>query len=372
MDYTLLTGLFIEGILSFISPCILPLVPLYIGYMTSDVKNSKVNVMINTNFFVLGISTVFFIMGLGVSSLKEFISDYQVYISIAGSIILVIFGLANIGLLKKFQLVKTIKYYPKVLDKKGPLNAYILGFFFSFAWSPCVGPYLANALLLASTASSSVIGNLYILAYALGFIIPFLIIGLFTEQALKLIKNHMNILENTVKIGGLVMILMGLYMGYDAYNQYNIMKNIEPKVDEEKVLAIDFTLEDQFGNTHSLSDYQGNYLMLQFVASWCKYCQLGYQDMIEVSKETGVPVLFMTTPNNGDISKEELIKYYDSLNIDNPVLFDEKALQVSMYGISGYPALLIINPDSTIYGFHSGALPKEALLEVINKIKAND
>ncbi len=371
MDNLVLLGLFLEGILSFLSPCILPLVPLYIGYITSNAKkDDRFSVMLNTNAFVLGICTVFFVMGLGVNYFKGFFEEYQNYITLIGAVFLIVMGLINIGLLKRFNLKKAFKFQFKPLKKKGLLNAYLLGFFFSFAWTPCVGPYLTNALLLASSASDSLIGNIFILAYALGFVIPFLVIGIFTDTCLKLIKNNMNILNLTVKVGGVVMLLMGIYMGYDAINKINSSETNKTNESAETVQALDFSLMDQNGNLHNLSDYEDEVIVIQFVASWCKYCEDNYPNMIELQKQTDVPVLLMVAPGLGnELAKDELIQYYQDLNVDLPILFDEDYRQAYFYGISGYPTNLIIDKKGNIFGLQAGILPTDLLIELVNELK---
>ena len=92
------------------------------------------------------------------------------------------------------------------------LNAYLMGFFFSFAWSPCIGPMLASALVVSAGASSQLLGMAYIGAYALGFVIMFLIVGLFTEELLNLFQKKRNIIRYTEIIGGIIIICMGAYM----------------------------------------------------------------------------------------------------------------------------------------------------------------
>lgn len=367
-DFVVAIGLLMEGIISFLSPCILPLVPLYIGYLTSNAagdksngKSNRLKVMMMTNVFVLGICTVFFIMGLGVNTFRTFFIEYQDIIALAGSSILILFGLMNLGLFKKLNLARTFKFEPKFAKNGSYFSAYLLGFFFSFAWTPCVGPFLANALIEASTANF-LVGNLYILAYGLGFVVPFLVIGVFTEQALNLIKKNMNILQATVKVGGIVIILMGTYMGYDAL--VNINAKNDSEVESYDGTAVDFELNDQFGVTHTLADYQGDAFILQFYASWCGYCRANLPTITEFAKDAGVDVLLVATPGLGDEMEElEFIVYLNEQGVTLPVLMDQFAELYTYYGIQGLPTTVMIDKRGDVMGVQSGVLPVEYLAQ---------
>lgn len=375
LNITIAIGLFIEGIISFLSPCILPLVPLYIGYITqtSNKDNSRFKTMISTIFFVLGISTVFFIMGLSANIFKTFFVDYQVYISLVGGIILVIFGLINLGIFKGIKFSKSIKYEPKLLKSKSYLNAYLLGFFFSFGWSPCVGPYLAQAFLHASSASF-IVGNIYILVYGLGFVIPFLLLGLFTDIGLSLIKKHMNIMNIIIKLGAIVMIILGLTMAYDSYKELSIINNINDKENVERdpdaLYLYDFELEDQFGNIHKNTDLKKDYVIVEFVANWCKYCKESYSYLQEL-KDEGYQVILIsssTSYHNEQLTKEELVEYYKSQDMDLPVLLDMDMEQTYYYGVRSYPTIAIFDKDHKLLAAQEGLLSKEVIVKFLDTL----
>lgn len=211
---------FLEGFLSFFAPCVLPLIPIYIGYLAGNGKivnedgtiiYERKKVFINTLFFVIGISSTFFILGLSFSSLGVFFNKNKILFSRIGGIIIIILGLIQIGIFK-FNFLKNEKrlYIDINKYKMNPIIAFIMGFTFSFAWTPCVGPALSSVLILASNAKSATVGNLYVLIYSLGFIIPFLILGLFTTQALNFFKKNRNFMKYTIKIGGVILIIIGI------------------------------------------------------------------------------------------------------------------------------------------------------------------
>ncbi len=210
---------FLEGFISFFSPCVLPLIPVYISYLAGNGK--KVNsdgtisyerkrVLFNTLFFVLGISSVFFILGLSFSALGIFFNKNRELFSKIGGAIIIILGLVQLDIIKLNFLKMEKRINLEIGGKMNPFLAYIMGFTFSFAWTPCVGPALASVLILASNAENSFAGNLLVLVYDLGFIIPFIILGIFTTEALNFFKEKKNLVKYTIKLGGLILIIMGI------------------------------------------------------------------------------------------------------------------------------------------------------------------
>lgn len=220
---------FLEGFLSFFSPCVLPLIPVYISYLAGNGKKVKSDgtiiyqrkiVLINTLFFVLGISSVFFLLGLSFSALGTFFNQNKVLFSRIGGIIIIIMGLVQLDLIK-FNFLKMEKriHLELTTGKMNPLIAYVMGFTFSFAWTPCVGPALSSVLILASSASNVFSGNILVLIYTIGFIIPFIILGMFTTEALNFFKEKRNMVRYSIKAGGVILIIIGImtFTGTFAY-----------------------------------------------------------------------------------------------------------------------------------------------------------
>ena len=206
-----------------------------------------------------------------------------------------------------------------------PLVALILGFTFSFAWTPCVGPTLSSVLLMASSASSASKGFLLIGVYTAGFVIPFLAVGLFTGTVLGFFKRHQKVVRYTVKIGAALLILMGIMTltgfmngitGYlsrltgDSTSQTQTEQSTPPAQESGAVStedpepspestprpvvpAPDFTLTDQYGNTHTLSDYEGKTVFLNFWATWCGPCKSEMPDIQALYESYG--------ENEGDV-----------------------------------------------------------------------
>ena len=214
---------FFQGLLSFFSPCVLPLIPIYIGYLSGGtgrrgedgkIHFEKKKVMIHTFCFVVGVSFAFFLLGLGFSAVGTFFKDRQVLFARIGGVIVLLFGIYQLGFLGTSRFLGQEKRLPLKLNvlAMSPLTALLMGFVFSFAWTPCVGPALASVLIMAASASTQAAGMGLIGVYTLGFVIPFLAVGLFTTTLLEFFRNHMKVVRYTVKAGGILMVLMGILM----------------------------------------------------------------------------------------------------------------------------------------------------------------
>ena len=215
---------FLQGLLSFFSPCVLPLLPLYIGYLSGGTavkgedgrmhyKQSKV--LLHTVFFVTGVSFAFFLLGLGVSAVGGFFHSYQAMFARIGGILVMLFGLYQMGIFGISSVLGKEHRLPFRLDRfaMSPVTALLMGFTFSFAWTPCVrNRALTSVLLMAASAATKAQGFVLIGVYTMGFVLPFLFVGLFTTQLLELFKKCRGVVQYTVKIGGILMVLMGILM----------------------------------------------------------------------------------------------------------------------------------------------------------------
>lgn len=379
------SALFLEGLLSFFSPCVLPLVPLYIGYLTSgiDTNLSKAKVRIQTTvrtlFFVLGISTVFFLAGLGSSALRYFFQKNTIFFSIIGGFLLILFGLFSLGIIDIPFLQKEHRIVSFKQNKNGIIRSYLLGFFFSFAWSPCVGPLLASAMLKSASAESALIGWLYIGCYTLGFIIIFLLLGLFTEEVLMLLKKHTNIVRYTKIIGGIVVLCMGIYMLNIGFTSIKALENktsdnttvVENSNDENltDIEKYSFTLKDNKGNDVTLSEYKGKTVVLNFFATWCTYCKMELPSLEEINSTRDDIVIFLVaTPDIGNEgSKEYIESFMEENGYSMTVLYDETGEVVSKYNVSGLPTSFFFKPDGSVLGYVPGYVEESTLISILEE-----
>lgn len=394
---------FLEGILSFFSPCVIPLIPVYIGYLAGSGKKIKEDgtilyerkkVFFHTLFFILGISFSFFILGMSFTSLGNFFTNNKLIITRVGGIIIILLGLFQLGVFEFSFLQKERKINFNLKDKKmNPVIALIMGFTFSFAWTPCIGPMLSSVLIMASGATSSAMGNLLVFVYAIGFLIPFLLLGLFTTQVLNFLKRKQNLLKYTIKLGGVILILMGIMIftgwlnGVSSYlnsSKHTISgkQSMEDTSSDQKkqniIPAVDFTLTDQYGTEHKLSDYKGKVVFLNFWATWCPPCNKELPDIEELYKQYNMnqeDVIFLGIvnpsstkyPNNQDVSKEEIISFMKNKNFTFPTLFDETGEISKYYNISAFPTTYMIDKEGNIAGYVPGMMTKDIMMNVINQ-----
>lgn len=438
---------FFQGLLSFFSPCVLPLLPLYIGYLSGGTgvrqedgrihyKRSKV--MLHTLFFVIGVSFAFFLLGLGMSAVGTFFNSNQAMFARIGGILVMLFGLYQLGILGSSDVLGKERRLPFQLDKlaMSPVTALIMGFTFSFAWTPCVGPAMTSVLLMAASASTRSMGFLLIGVYTLGFVLPFLAVGLFTTSLLEFFRKHRGVVKYTVKIGGVLMILMGLMMFTGKMNAVTgylsgisgqtsgVEQQSEPQTSEpqqqsepqqtesqsaasgagsdssstkaenttgaadenaaasteaeetaaEVLPALDFELKDQYGNTHTLADYKGKTIFLNFWATWCPPCRAEMPDIQKLYENAATEgddvlvVLGVAGPGMGQEKDEAGIKaFLDENGYTYPVLMDTKGELFTGYGIYSYPTTFMIDKEGNVFGYVSGMLSEDMMNSIVRQ-----
>jgi len=208
MDYILI---FLEGIASFISPCLLPMVPIYISYFIGENNNNNKKAILNSVGFVLGFTIVFLILSIFASSLGAILSSNIRYIKIFFGIVIILFGLNYMGVLNIGFLNKT---KVKNIDTKNFnfFKAVLFGILFSISWTPCIGTFLSSALLLIAKGQDIFKGIVMMLIYSIGLGIPFIISAILIEKLKKVfdfIKKHYDVIK---KISGVILIVAGIYM----------------------------------------------------------------------------------------------------------------------------------------------------------------
>ncbi len=466
---------FLEGLLSFFSPCVIPLIPVYMSFLAGNAKKvteegviqyERKKVFLHTLFFVLGISFAFFILGLSFTALGRFFNDNKMLFTRLGGILIIALGLYQLGILEFSFMKKEKKINLDLSDKKvNPLVALLLGFTFSFAWTPCIGPILSSVLIMASGAKTAVAGNLLVLVYAIGFVFPFLLLGLFTTQVLEFLKSKQKFLKYTIKAGGILLLIMGIMTftgwmnGISGYlnslsssqrtrfeetknqrsengnqadtnkpdipntssNKNNSATTNDVKDDNDETVtsndtkddkdetvtsnntdnntgngdnpgaekeetkqekpvlaAFDFTLTDQYGNEHTLSDYKGKVVFLNFWATWCPPCKEEIPHIEELyqeynKNEDDVIFLGITNPKsdkypyNQDEEKDKIIEFMDKNGYTFPTLFDETGEILHDYYISAFPTTFMIDKKGNIYGYVPGMMTKDMMKNVIDQ-----
>lgn len=409
---------FVQGLLSFFSPCVLPLVPLYVSYLAGGAKTvdedgtiryPRGKVLLNTLFFVLGVSFTFFLLGFGFTALGRFFTDNRLWFARISGIIMILFGLYQFGVFGHSDAIEREHRLPFRLDRfaMNPAVALLLGFTFSFAWTPCVGPTLGSVLLMAGSSGSSGAGLLLIGVYTLGFVLPFLVVGLFTGAVLGFFKKHGQVVRYTVKAGAVLLVLMGVMTltgfmnGVTAYLSNTgtasgsiadgasptpptaaspqpdapvpESKPAEPKEDETLTPAPDFTLTDQNGETHTLSDYQGQTVFLNFWGTWCPPCRGEMPDIQALYEKYNknaddLVVLGVATPNvgqEGDV--QHVTDFLRENGYTFPVAMDDGGAVAATYGIRAFPTTFMIDKDGNLFGYVESAMTPDIMESIVQQ-----
>ncbi len=200
------------GLISFLSPCVLPLIPGYISFISGQslnelIESKKVN-LIPLLLFSLGFSFVFIIFGAAASALGKILLQNSNYLRVVAGTIIVIFSLQLLGVINIKFLNYEKKYYTKKSTK--PLFVFIVGMAFGFGWTPCIGPILGSILALASTEENISRGIIMLSFYSLGLAIPFILSGFLIQKFLLFSKNFKKNINIVLKLGGITLLLTGV------------------------------------------------------------------------------------------------------------------------------------------------------------------
>ncbi len=222
------------GVLSFLSPCVLPIIPPYLAYMggismndLTQTRASRKPAIIASVFFVLGLSTVFILLGFTASAFGRFFLQNQVLFGQIAGAVIIIFGLHFVGIFRIPLLMREARL--DAGDRGGSsLGAYILGLAFAFGWTPCIGPILGAILSMSAQEDSIGRGTFLMATYAVGLGVPFILSAVFINRAMGLmnrLKRHMGLIEKTM---GVLLIAVGLMMATGAFSRFSywLLENV--------------------------------------------------------------------------------------------------------------------------------------------------
>lgn len=215
---------FLQGMASFLSPCVLPLIPAYMTYltgqslevMTQDSRSHRI-LILNSLAFVLGFSIVFVLMGAAATKAGSYLIRHQYTIRKVSGVLIILFGLFHTGLLpfRLFNYERRLNIMPA---NRGFLPSLFIGAGFSIGWTPCIGPVLTSVLILAANSKTLAAGILYLSVYALGLGIPFLILAVGARYLIKYLKKlyrYMNIIKI---LSGIILIITGLMIYFNVFS----------------------------------------------------------------------------------------------------------------------------------------------------------
>lgn len=207
---------FLEGIITFVSPCLLPMIPIYASYFAGGAQPNTAKTLKNASGFILGFTLVFVLLGALAGSVGKLLNEYSVVVNIATGLVVIFFGLNFLGVFK-LNLFRGIKNART--ENLGFFSAMLFGMAFSVGWTPCVGAFLGSALMLVVSQGQVVEGVIMLLLYSLGLGIPFLISAVLIDRlkgAFSFIKKNYNVIN---KISGAILVLVGVLMATGVFSK---------------------------------------------------------------------------------------------------------------------------------------------------------
>lgn len=208
---------FLEGVITFISPCLLPMLPVYISYFAGGGERETKKTVKNSLGFVLGFTVVFVAMGALAGTLGSFLQKYKIAVNIVTGLVVIFFGLNFLGVFK-INIFKGTNNKVRT-DNLGFFSSMLFGMVFSIGWTPCVGAFLGSALMLASQQGKVLTGIIMLLLYSLGLGIPFVISAVLIDK----LKGAFNFIKKNYKIinivCGVLLILVGIFMATGMFGR---------------------------------------------------------------------------------------------------------------------------------------------------------
>jgi len=233
---------FLGGLLSFLSPCVLPLIPSYVSFITGisfddfktgDKSRIRRLTLINSFAFVLGFSTVFVLLGVSSSYVGRLFAVYYDHIRIIGGIIIIVFGLYVMGVLK-LNFLASDKRVHLQSKPRGHFGSFIVGLTFGAGWTPCIGPILGSILLIASTTGSALQGFKLLLVYSLGLAVPFMATSLAINSFLSHYSSIQKYMRLIMVLSGLLLIAFGVILLTD---KVHLLLSIAPDLGVEDLVT---------------------------------------------------------------------------------------------------------------------------------------
>lgn len=371
---------FVEGLVSFLSPCVLPIIPIYMGYLagnSNEKRNSNKKVLLFTISFIFGILLAIFLMNASINLLQSFLKEHMTLFVRIGGILIVLLGIYQLGFIKINFLQRTFRFSLKTDNKMNVMVAFIMGFTFSFAWTPCIGPALSSILLLAASSGDFWYSNFLMIIYAFGFTLPFLVLGLFTNKALNWLNSHRDIVKYTTKIGAVILIIFGLMMFSGKLNTIsNYMSPSQRQVSTNQAENSDDSVNygnallNQDDEPISLADYHGKVVFLNFWATWCPPCQREMPEIQKLSEKyqnsEDIAILTVVMPGGQEMDAAGIKKFLKEKGFTMPVIFDDGRLS-SSFQITSLPTTYMFDRDGNVYGSVVGQLSSDMMENIIDR-----
>jgi len=364
---------FVAGILSFLSPCVLPLVPGYVSLMSGvsidrlkeggSASGARSAVILNSLAFNAGLSVIFLALGATAGLVGAAILN-KVWVRIIGGVIIIAFGLQLIGLLKISALYKDTRFFSD--DKpRGMAGSFTLGIAFAAGWTPCIGPILGGIIGLAATSGGWRSGLLLSAFYSAGLAIPFLLTGLGINQFLGFYGKFRRHLHKVEVVSGVILIVVGLLVatGFSTLLASSTLASILPNAESWlKVspaaptttaapgslssfpVAPEVELKTLDGKSFQLTELRGRVVLLNFWATWCIPCRSEIPELNNMHRDLesrGLSVLGVSTYDGADGVRSFDIKQ------EYPVLLGDQTVEAK-FAVSALPTTFILDRQGRI------------------------
>ena len=396
MDLGLVASAAGAGLLSFFSPCILPLLPVYVGVLTTDASSDTLGLgrrCANTIAFVLGICCVFVTLGAGAGALGSAFDSS--YVAIALGILVFIFGLHLAGVIRIPFLNREKRANLSKIQVRGILGAFVLGLAFSFGWTPCVGPILGTILALAAEQGSAAVGAGLLLVYALGLCVPFVVITLAANVALAKLRALHKYLPILQRIGGALIAIMGLWLVFSQVSALGVQQRANEASQQDNQTASvndargasagdasteglsgawkNVVLTDLDGNKHRLSDLKGTPVYFEFWGSWCDSCVADLGQLHEVHAAHAavgdVTVVSVVTPGfYGEREQDDFVAWARDNGVEVPVWMDVNCSLATHLNVSAFPTSVFVNSAGDIAKIRLGAIDRDELESLLAEL----
>ncbi len=318
-------GVFAAGLATLATPCVLPLVPVYLTMLlggslaaVGEKGGSRWRLLGMTAAFTAGFTLVFSLLGLGASALGSFMQEQRGLLTLIGAVLIILFGLKFIGLIPMPWLDRDVRMDgPRKIS--GPLGGFGFGVVFGFGWTPCAGPVLASVLSLAAMEQSKLVAAAMLATYSAGLALPLLLIAAFADRAVPLLRRLMSRLQAMQKITGAALVALGIFLGWAPAN--DLLR--APKNPHEAVLASGAHIDALFGEPISKPR------LVELYEQDCPICK---------RMEPRVNAL----QNDCEDSFVDVYK----VDVSQPVNSHLKGV----LGVNAVPTLLLIDDQGSIYG----------------------
>ena len=359
------------GLLSFFSPCVLPLIPSWLcivgGSPVSAADGYRPKPVARTVSFIFGFSAVFIIFSIVFSVTFNLMGGIFRYLNIIAGLIVIILGFNIL-----FNFLSFLNFEKRIHLKNNPrgiIGAFLAGAAFGVGWTPCVGPILTSILILAAQSGGIPHAAVYLAFYSAGLGLPFLVASFCYNAFIKVsqkLRSHLVLIQ---RISGVLLIIIGILIAAGVYqafssftsrlhtNDTSVQANIDRRVSDEVISAfrearipvvaegidiIDFTLPFLDGTDFTLSDLRGKVVFLNFWATWCPPCRdemPSMESLYQRFKDSGLEIIAVNLLE----SRREVSAFMEQYNLSFPAVFDLRGSVGSTYGAHAIPTTYIID-----------------------------